>query len=151
MGPLQREPIGLELTRTARLVSRAFDEALGSAGGSLPVWLVLLTLKIRHHATQRALAAAVGIEGPTLTHHLTRLEAKGLVARARDPQNRRVQLVDLTDEGHAIFDRLRVVVVAFDQRLRAGMTPTDLAQLSTLLGRLRTNVGADGSPKEMNS
>jgi MarR family transcriptional regulator for hemolysin len=110
------------------------------------MWLVLLTLEMRHHATQRSLAAAVGIEGPTLTHHLNRLEANGLVARARDPQNRRVQLVDLTGEGHAMFDRLRVAVVAFDQRLRAGMTPDDVARLSSLLGRLRANVGAAEDP-----
>ena len=144
----QKEPIGLELTRTARLVSRAFDEALRAAGGSLPIWLVLLALKARHHGTQGSVAAAVGIEGPTLTHHLNRLEASGLVARARDPQNRRVQLVDLTDEGHGMFDRLRTAVVAFDQRLRAGMAPADLAHLSALLGRLRTNVGPEGTPGE---
>ncbi|MGH2688108.1 MAG: hypothetical protein ACRDKW_04780 [Actinomycetota bacterium] len=62
MRPPQTEPIGLELARTARLDSRAFDEALGAAGGSLPMWLVLLTLKAGHHGTQRSLAAADGIE-----------------------------------------------------------------------------------------
>ena len=42
-----RTPIGLELARSARTVGRAFDEALSAAGGSLPVWLVLLNLELR--------------------------------------------------------------------------------------------------------
>jgi hypothetical protein len=64
------EPIGLLLARTAKRVSRAFDDALGDAGGSLPQWLILVSLKGRVHGAQRALAEAIGVEGPTLTHHL---------------------------------------------------------------------------------
>ncbi len=54
-------PIGLQLNRTARVVGRAFDDALTEAGGSLPVWLVLLNLTIRTVASQRELARAVGV------------------------------------------------------------------------------------------
>jgi hypothetical protein len=31
------ESIGVQLTRTAKIVSRAFDEALGASGGTLPL------------------------------------------------------------------------------------------------------------------
>ena len=34
-----RVPIGLQLTQASRAVSRAFDDALATAGGSLPVWI----------------------------------------------------------------------------------------------------------------
>ena len=40
-----RLPIGLHLAQVAKVVSRAFDDALAGAGGSLPVWLVLISLK----------------------------------------------------------------------------------------------------------
>lgn len=63
-------PIGLGLTQTARAVERAFDAAVGEAGGTLPVWLILLNLKIRKPANQRELAEAVGVREATLTHHL---------------------------------------------------------------------------------
>ena len=42
-----RLPIGLHLAQVAKVVSRAFDDALAEAGGSLPVWLVLISLKGR--------------------------------------------------------------------------------------------------------
>jgi MarR family transcriptional regulator for hemolysin len=134
-------PIGLQLTRTAKAVSRAFDDALAEAGGSLATWLVLVSVKAERHGKQADLAAAVGIEGPTLTHHLNRMEVAGLVTRTRDPGNRRVHHVALTDLGDEQFERLRGAVVAFDSRLRRGLTGDDIDQLEALLERLRFNVG----------
>lgn len=134
------EPIGLQLGRTAKLVNRAFDDALSEAGGSLPVWQVLLSLKAQPQGMQRSLASAVGIEGPTLTHHLNRMEEGGLVVRSRDPDNRRVQRAALTEAGEALFHSLRQAVIAFDRRLRAGLSASELATLSSLLERLQHNV-----------
>jgi MarR family transcriptional regulator for hemolysin len=134
------EPIGLHLARTAKVVSRAFDDTLGEVGGSLPVWLVLMALKGEEHAAQRELAQVIGIEGPTLTHHLNRMEAAGLVIRTRDPDNRRVHRVELTRAGDDLFLRLLGTVIAFDRRLRVGLAADDLAVLGGLLSRLRANV-----------
>jgi MarR family transcriptional regulator for hemolysin len=135
-----RTPIGLELARSARTVSRAFDEALAKAGGSLPVWLVLLNLKTGQVSSQRELAEAVGVREATLTHHLNAMDAQGLVTRARDPANRRIHIVELTPAGEAAFLRLRDAATAFDRRLRGGLTDTDLDGLAHLLGRLAGNV-----------
>jgi MarR family transcriptional regulator, transcriptional regulator for hemolysin len=135
-------PIGLRLAQVARVIERAFDEALGEAGGTLPVWLILLNLTIRKPANQRELAEAVGVREATLTHHLNAMEARGLVTRTRDAANRRVQVVTLTEPGEAAFVRLRDTAIAFNAKLRAGLADADLATLSALLGRLAANVGA---------
>ena len=135
-----RPPIGLHLARTARSVSRAFDDALAQAGGSVPVWLVLISLKSQQVRNQRELAEAVGIREATLTHHLNSMDEQGLITRRRDPANRRVHLVELTEAGEAIFQRLRGAATAFDQRLRAGLSGDEVSQLEALLGRLAANV-----------
>ena len=140
MPPPAGPPIGLHLTRTARVVSRAFEDALAAAGGSAPVWLILISLKTQRLANQRKLAEAIGIQGATLTHHLNAMEAVGLVTRRRDPTNRRVHIVELTDAGEALFQRLRAAAVAFDRQLRAGLADEDVATLARLLDRLRHNV-----------
>ena len=140
MPPPAGPPIGLHLTRTARVVSRAFDDALAAAGGSVPAWLVLISLKTQRLANQRKLAEAIGIQGATLTHHLNAIEAVGLVTRRRDPTNRRVHVVELTDAGEALFQRLRAAAVAFDRQLRAGLADEDVATLARLLDRLRHNI-----------
>ncbi|MGH3781045.1 MAG: MarR family winged helix-turn-helix transcriptional regulator [Pseudonocardiaceae bacterium] len=133
-------PIGLRLASTAKAVSRAFDDALAAAGGSLPSWLVLISLKTRQLANQRALAAAVGIQDATLTHHLNAMEAEGLVTRRRDPTNRRVHLVELTEHGEAAFHRMRTAAVTFDERLRTGLPDDEIAALARLLDHLHRNV-----------
>jgi MarR family transcriptional regulator for hemolysin len=137
-------PIGLRLARTARVVSRAFDEALAGAGGSLPVWLVLLSVKTGRVANQRELAQAVGIREATLTHHLNAMEDEGLLTRRRDEINRRIHVVELTETGEAAFARLREAAVAFDQRLRAGLSRDELVTLDGLLDRLAANVDGLG-------
>ena len=144
-GPAAHPPIGLQLTATAREVSRAFDAALAAAGGSLPTWQVVLALKTRQTASQRELAAAVGIQGATLTHHLNGLESDGLLTRRRDPENRRVHLVELTERGHATFQRLRDVAVTHDRRLRAGFSDEEIHLLRGVLARMRDNVGETGT------
>jgi MarR family transcriptional regulator for hemolysin len=137
-----QQPIGLDVSRTGRLVQRAFDDALTRAGGALATWLVVTALKGGDHAMQRDLAAAVGIEDATLTHHLNRMERDGLVERHRDPSNRRNQLVALTPAGEAQFGALLGTVTAFDRILRAGFSDAELTTLHDLLARLRANVAA---------
>lgn|SRR5947209_620444 len=137
-------PLGRHLASVSRAVSRAFDEVLAEAGGSLPVWLVLISLKSGTRASQRELAGAVGIQGATLTHHLNTMESAGLVTRRRDPANRRLHLVELTPAGDALFVRLRDAATAFDRRLRAGLTEAEVSQLGTLLTRLRDNAAGSG-------
>jgi MarR family transcriptional regulator for hemolysin len=143
MAPPLQPPIGLRLARTAKTLSRAFDDALATAGGSLPVWLVLISLKSLQLGNQRELADAVGIREATLTHHLNAMDTQGLITRRRDPSNRRVHLVELTEAGEALFGRLRGAAAEFDRRLRNGISAQDVAVLGDLLSLLERNV-ADG-------
>jgi MarR family transcriptional regulator for hemolysin len=136
----ERTPIGLYLTYASRTISRAFDDALASAGGSLPVWLVLVNLKMRSVASQRELAEAMGIKEATLTHHLNAMETAGLITRRRDPANRRIHVVELTEAGESAFGRLRQAAVAFNAQLRHGVSDQEIAALESLLGRLAANV-----------
>jgi MarR family transcriptional regulator for hemolysin len=141
-GRPDHEPIGLRLARVAKTVSRAFDAALAEADGSLPVWLILVSLKSQTYGAQSEIAAAIGIEGATLTHHLNRMEGAGLVNRRRDPANRRVHRVELTAGGERLFFALLERVLAFDEQLRAGFSERELTQLDRLLDRLATNATA---------
>src|SRR5580693_3073819 len=134
-------PIGLRLTQSARAVERAFDEALEQAGGTLPVWLILLNLKIHHPDNQRELAEAVGVREATLTHHLNSMDARGLITRRRDADNRRIHVVELTEDGQALFVRLQEAAIAFDTQLRDGLSETDIDTLNGLLDQLAVNAG----------
>jgi MarR family transcriptional regulator for hemolysin len=141
-GPPRVEPVGRAITSASKVLARAFGAQLAEAGGSLPVWLILLELKQGSLRSQRELAAAVGIEGPTVTHHLDGLEKAGLIERARDPDDRRVVNVQLTAAGDDLFRRLAAAAIAFDTRLRAGLTDEELDRFRDVLARLRANAVA---------
>jgi MarR family transcriptional regulator for hemolysin len=83
------------------------------------------------------------VRQPTLTHHVDTLERSGFVTRRRSPGDRRVQHVELTEEGRRMFVRLRRVAAAFDGQLRAGLSAGDVADLQRLLGQLVENTRPD--------
>jgi MarR family transcriptional regulator for hemolysin len=82
------------------------------------------------------MAKAMGVTGATLTHHLNALDRQGLVRRWREDSNRRVQRVELTADGVALFERLRGVAQTHDRQLRAKLTKAELGQLSQLLEKI---------------
>lgn len=133
-------PIGLALTSTAKAVERAFDDALAEAGSSRPVWLVLMALKTAQPRTQTDLAQAVDIRGATLSHHLNAMEADGLVTRVRNPANRRIHDVRLTESGNGLFGQIAGAAQAHDRRLRAHLDDEDIDRLRALMDQLRTNI-----------
>ena len=141
MTPFDRPPVGMNLARTSKIVAQAFDDAMVEAGGTLPVWVTLLSVKSKELANQRELAGMIGIQGATLTHHLNAMEAQGLLTRRRDPENRRVHQVVLTEAGEVMFEKLRLAAVAFDKRLRAGIADERLAEFTEVLAMLRANAG----------
>jgi MarR family transcriptional regulator for hemolysin len=143
-GPVSRPsllpPIGLRLTRTARVVSNAFERAMTEAGGSASAWQVLLLVRSQQWGTQSRMAEAMGITGATLTHHLNALEQQGLVRRWRGADNPRGQQVALTEAGEALFARLRQVAAIHDRQLRSHITEDETSQLAELLEKLQAGI-----------
>jgi MarR family transcriptional regulator for hemolysin len=133
-------PIGLRLARTARTVTNAFERAMAEAGGSASVWQVLVLVRSQQWGTQSEMAQAMGITPATLTHHLNAMEEQGLVRRWRESTNRRVQRVELTDAGVAMFDQLRDAALKHDQRLRSSLSDDETAQLADLLDKLQAGI-----------
>jgi MarR family transcriptional regulator for hemolysin len=138
-GPPSETPIGLLIAQVGRSVEDAFDSALAAAGGSRPIWLILLAIMSGAGSTQSSIAEHVGITGPTLVHHLDRLEKAGFVVRTIDPDNRRVRKLSLTATGREAFLSLRQAAITFDARLRQDVSPTQVQTLRRLLPRLRAN------------
>jgi MarR family transcriptional regulator, transcriptional regulator for hemolysin len=143
-----RQPIGLVLANTAKTVSRAFETTMAEAGGSGPIWLILISLKNLPDANQRQIAAAIGIQGATLTHHLNAMEADGLITRSREPANRRVHQVRLTEQGERLFHQLADAARAHDTRLRSGLTEDELVTLEQLLAKMRANVSENANDSD---
>lgn len=145
-GDGEQPAIGLLLTRTARSIERAFDGALAGNGGSASTWLILAALNRCGRRSQRELADAVGLRGATLTHHLSAMEADGLLTRRRDHADRRNHSVELTEEGRARFTKLRPIALDFDAALRSDIESDALTGFARVLAAMRSNVTENPRP-----
>ena len=137
-----KESVGRLLVLTAKAAREVLDARLQSMGASHAAWLVLHAL-IQHNAegsSQRALAEHLCIEGPTMTRHLDRLEAGGLIERRPDPLDRRNTLVYSTPEGKAMLHRLTSVMEKAQEDVLAGLTAGEIETLTQLMQRVRDNV-----------
>ena len=76
---------------------------------------------------------------PDVTRLLARLESRGLVTRARAEHDRRVVEVGITDGGLELLQRLDAPVDATIERVTSHLTGAELATLSGLLERVRTD------------
>jgi DNA-binding MarR family transcriptional regulator len=71
-----------------------------------------------------------------MTSRLDRLEARGLVARSSDPNDRRGIHVDLTSKGLELVDTVVATNTEEEKRLLAGLSREDLGSLASLLRKL---------------
>lgn len=93
----------------ANRVTRLYRPLLDALGLTYPQYLAMLVLWEDSPRTVGALGAALDLESSTLTPLLKRLEAQGLVARRRDPEDERRVIVALTAAGAALREPARSV------------------------------------------
>jgi MarR family transcriptional regulator, transcriptional regulator for hemolysin len=140
------EPVGRQLVFTAKAMREAFEDALAAAGGSLASWVVLSALSDVGIVSQAALASHVHLEGATITHHVDRLEAAGLVRRQLDPGDRRVRRLELTEAGAELHGRMLAAAIRLQAVVMAGLDPDDKAALARCLEVIQANLAASGVP-----
>jgi len=135
------ETIPLALNDLARGWRSRLDERLRPLGLSCAMWAVIRRLASGPAAqTQRELAEAVGIEGPTLVRLLDRLEQSGIARRVSDPGDRRIKRVELSEQTRPSWDASLQAGLQLSSELTQGIAASDLETtrrvLMTMLTRL---------------
>jgi MarR family transcriptional regulator, organic hydroperoxide resistance regulator len=113
------------LVTAARDVVALYREVLAPLGLTHPQYLVMLALWEESPQSVRSLGRRRARAPATLSPLLRRLEAAGLVARDRNPDDERALAVALTPEGRAL--RRRALRVPTTVMARLGMDGGDLA------------------------
>lgn len=93
----------LHAQRAARTLSRLFDEALRPVGLTSGQFSLLNALNRPAPPPIAPVAQLLAMDRTTLTAALKPLERNGLVAIAKDPDDRRNRLLRLTDKGREIL------------------------------------------------
>ena len=89
----------------------------------------------RQPMTVKQVAEAATLDAPAATVAVNDLEARGLVIRETDPENRRCKLVSLTESGRKVVTLLDEIEDPAPQAL-AALYSDDLAVLHQILAKL---------------
>jgi len=90
------------------------------------------------------LSESLLVSSGTLTNRLDRLEAKGLVERHPNPEDRRSVEVVLTERGRELADEAVTEHVRNEQRLLAPLSATERRTLDELMAKLLAALGEGG-------
>jgi len=137
---LDASPIGLigRLHRLADVLNVELRKVFAEAGLGDGDFDVLVTLR-RHGApyelTPSELGASTMVTSSAVTKRIDRLERAGLVTRAVSRDDARSRRIRLTESGFEVVNRLMGEHVANEQRLVAGLSDRDRAQLAGILRR----------------
>jgi DNA-binding MarR family transcriptional regulator len=77
---------------------------------------------------------------PDVTRLVDRLVREGLAGRERDTEDRRVVLVEITEAGLALLERLDEQVDRYTRAVMAGLSPQQLRTLDVLLNEVRAGI-----------
>ena len=135
------ERLGKQLSWATKAAHAHFDEGLSSIGSSFHTYVVLLHVELYPGVSQRELARHLGIEGPTLTHHLDRLTADGLVERVRGRDDRRTSSAVLTTKGRAHLRKAVSFANQLDAEFRSLFSNSELQSLRGYLQRIIDHYG----------
>ena len=143
-----RWELGVAIAQIARRWRARLDQRIGPFGLTEARWLVLLSLARRGDGIpQKALAARLRIEAPTLVRTLDWLERQGFVERRAIAQDRRAKTIHLTDTARPVVLRIETEAAAVRAEILAGIPEDELALCLAVLKRVAAGLdGAEEGP-----
>ncbi|MFD4509411.1 MarR family winged helix-turn-helix transcriptional regulator [Streptomyces sp. NPDC058457] len=126
--------LGYLLKHVQAELARTSAEALAPYGMDGHELAVLVVLAGPERLSQIEVAGRLGVDRTTMVALLDGLEQRGLVERRRSPQDRRRNIVELTDAGRERMGRAEEARLAAERRFLA---PLDDPTAATLVRALR--------------
>ena len=112
--------ICFRLYTAARLITQAYTPLLNTLGITYPQYLVLMVLWEQDKQPVNDIAHRLLLETNTVTPLLQRMEKLGIVVRQRGEQDKRQQIVSLTEKGKAMEEEAyKVIPAGMGRELRA--------------------------------
>jgi MarR family transcriptional regulator, organic hydroperoxide resistance regulator len=138
--PLIKETTGFALAKVGRAHRGSVGELLAEVGLHVGQEMVLIELWGEDGLRGGELAERLGVEPPTVTKMLRRLERSGLVGRRRDPEDARSFRVYLTDEGRSLEEPVVRCWERVEEKTLAGMSAGERRTFHQLLTKVRANL-----------
>jgi DNA-binding MarR family transcriptional regulator len=127
--------------RAGQAFNQFYRPLLDGLGLTYPQYLVMVSLWMADGRTVGDICRSVSLESSTVTPVLKRLQAMGLVNRARHDEDERQVLVTLTEAGRALRGKASDVPACVEEAL--GLTAEEFRTAHSLLERIAGNLSDD--------
>jgi len=135
------ESVGYLVARVRASLFAAVDREMAPLGVSAAQFVIVLNVAQQRATCAADLAREQSTDTGSMTRMIDRLVRKGLLRRTRDPKDRRVVRLELTEAGRKLARKLPPVAVkVLNQHLR-GFSEAEFEQLKSLLRRMLANAG----------
>ena len=131
------ESIGYLVKQVGELLSRALETRMSDYGLTDAQWRPLLVLSRKDLANNASqISKEVGCDAGATTRMIDRLEDKGLLRRVRSTDDRRVQQLELTEEGRKIASIVPYVIADVLNAHLVDLSRAEIEQFRELLRRV---------------
>src|SRR6185503_6294524 len=139
--PGSAKTLGLLIHDVGRLLRNRIDQRAQALGLTSAQWRVLSQVArceyLKQEAPkQAALAEVVDMEPITLSRHIDRLEAAGLIERRADPDDRRAHRLFMTEQARPVVADFRALAADVMKDATAGISEAEIASLTDTLERI---------------
>lgn len=141
--PSHDEPasFGLMLRQLRDLSRTALEAELAAAGHALNFSQYVTLKKLGMGCVSPGeLARAADLNPGAMTRVLDQLEAKGLLRRTADPDDRRALRIELDASGEALLPDIRHCGQRVLDRAQRGLDPAEQAEFRRMLAHVRDNL-----------
>jgi DNA-binding MarR family transcriptional regulator len=136
------------MRRIITCMAAEIDHKLEPQGLTSAQWVPLFKLYVGEAFTVAELARQCQLDGGAMTRLLDRLEDKGLVARVRSSEDRRVVNLELTAAGREAAKQIPAVLCKVQNAFLQGLSVEEWQQLKGLLRRVLDNgLKLQGNPQ----
>jgi DNA-binding MarR family transcriptional regulator len=123
------------IRRAQQIAVALFLEETAAFEVTPPQYAALVAIAHYPGIDQRSLANAIAIDRSTIGDLVTRLELRGLVARAAG-DDRRTKSLTITPAGNELVDRIAPKVARAQERILTGLGAAERDQFLAMLSRL---------------
>ena len=136
--------VGYQLAQAALVTYGVFEEVVGAPLKLRPVeFTILMLVKENAGVSPAQLSDALAVTRPNITVWIDKLEARGLVRREKNANDRRGQLLRTTDRGAALAEKATRLLVEGEREAFSSLTPVEHMMLTELLHKLASARRAD--------
>ena len=133
--------VGFNLSTIGYAVSRRFRDLLAPLQLGPREFALLRAVGASEGESQQAIGDRLGIPPSRMVAFVDGLEARGLLERRLNPEDRRTRALHLTDAGGDLLGQAFEVAVAHERDLCAGLSDAEREQLLDLLQRVGARLG----------